>query len=67
LLTLQSSKTEWVWHRDQNNHSEATADGADYIVGFCNSVRHFKLGKLPQNAFEQQSAIKQPIAVSEKA
>ena len=42
-------------------------DIADYIVGFHNSVRlHSKLGNLPPNAFEQQSAIKQPIVVSEK-
>ena len=30
------------------------------------STLHSKLGNLPPNAFEQQSAIKQPIAVSEK-
>ena len=43
------------------------SDIADYIVAFYNSVRlHSKLGNLPPNAFEQQSAIKQPIAVSEK-
>ena len=42
-------------------------DIADYIVGFYNSVQlHSKLGNLPPNAFEQQSASKQPIAVSEK-
>lgn len=42
-------------------------DIADYIVGFYNSVRlHSKLGNLPPNASEQQSAIKQPIVVSEK-
>ncbi|WP_409516388.1 hypothetical protein [Comamonas sp.] len=40
---------------------------ADYIVGFYKSVRlHSKLGNLPPNAFEQKSAIKLPIAVSEK-
>lgn len=33
-------------------------DIADYIVGFYNSVRlHSKLGNLPPNAFELQSAI----------
>ena len=42
-------------------------DIADYIVGFYNSVRlHSKRGNLPPNAFEQKSAIKQPIVVSEK-
>jgi transposase InsO family protein len=62
-----SLKTERVWQRDYANHAEAMADIADYIVGFYNSVRlHSKLGNLPPNAFEQQSAIKQPIAVSEK-
>ena len=36
-------------------------DIAHYIVGFYNSVRlHSKLGNLSPNAFEQQSAIKQP-------
>jgi transposase InsO family protein len=62
-----SLKTERVWQRDYANHAEAMADIADYIVGFYNSVRlHSKLGNLPPNAFEQQSAIKQPITVSEK-
>ena len=41
-------------------------DIADYIVNFYNSVRlHSTLGNLPPNAFEQQSAIKQPIGVCE--
>ena len=62
-----SLKTERVWQRDYANHAEAMTDIADYIVGFYNSVRlHSKLGNLPPNAFEQQSAIKQPIFVSEK-
>lgn len=62
-----SLKTERVWQRDYANHAEAMADIADYIVAFYNSVRlHSKLGNLPPNAFEQQSAIKQPIVVSEK-
>ena len=62
-----SLKTERVWQRDYANHTEAMTDIADYIVGFYNSVRlHSKLGNLPPNAFEHQSAIKQPIAVSEK-
>ena len=39
---------------------------ADYIVNFHNSVRlHSKLGNLPPNAFEHQSAITQPIGVCE--
>lgn len=62
-----SLKTERVWQCDYANHAEAMTDIADYIVGFYNSVRlHSKLGNLSPNAFEQQSAIKQPIAVSEK-
>ena len=62
-----SLKTQRVWQRDYANHAEAMTDIADYIVGFYNSVRlHSKLGNLPPNAFEQQSAIKQPIVVSEK-
>ena len=63
-----SVKTERVWQRNYANHAEAMTDNADYIGGFCNSVRlHSKLGNLPPNAFEQQSAFKQPIAVSEEA
>ena len=62
-----SLKTQRVWQRDYANHAEAMTDIADYIVGFYNSVRlHSKLGNLPPTAFEQQSAIKEPIAVSEK-
>ena len=62
-----SLKTQRVWQRDYANHADAMTEIADYIVGFYNSVRlHSKLGNLPPNAFEQQSAIKQPIAVSEK-
>ncbi|WP_411910623.1 IS3 family transposase [Paucibacter sp. DJ1R-11] len=62
-----SLKTERVWQRDYANHAESLTDIADYIVGFYNSVRlHSKLGNLPPNAFGQQSAIKQLIAVSEK-
>ena len=62
-----SLKTERVWQRDYANHAEAMTDIADYIVSFYNNVRlHSKLGNLPPNAFEQRSAIKQPIAVSEK-
>lgn len=59
-------KMERVWQRDYANHAEATSDIADYIVSFYNSVRlHSKLGNLPPNAFEQQSAINQPIGVCE--
>lgn len=62
-----SLKTERVWQRDYANHAEAMTDIANYIVGFYNSVRlHSKLGNLPPNAFEQLSAINQPIAVSDK-
>ncbi len=60
-----SLKTERVWQRDYANHAEAMTDIADYIIGFYNSVRlHSTLGNLPPNAFEQLSAVKQPIAVS---
>ena len=59
-------KMERVWQRDYANHAEAMSDIADYIVGFYNSVRlHSTLGNLPPNAFEQKSAINQPIDVSE--
>ena len=62
-----SLKTERVWQRDYANHAEAMTAIAEYIVAFYNSVRlHSKLGNLPPNAFEQQSAIKQPITVSER-
>ena len=62
-----SLKTERVWQRDYANQAEAMTDIADYVVSFYNSVRlHSTLGNLPPNAFEQQSAIKQPIAVSGK-
>lgn len=62
-----SLKTGRVWQRDYANHAEAMTDIANYIVGFHNSVRlHSKLGNLPSNAFEHQSAITQPIVVSEK-
>jgi transposase InsO family protein len=59
-------KMERVWQRDYANHAEAMSDIADYIISFYNSVRlHSKPGNLPPNAFEHQSAIKQPIDVSE--
>ena len=58
-------KMERVWQRDYANHAEATVDVADYIVSFYNNVRlHSKLGNLPPNAFEQKTAIKQPMDVS---
>jgi transposase InsO family protein len=60
-------KMERVWQNDYANHAEATSDIADYIVSFYNSQRlHSKLGNLPPNAFEQKSAIKQPIGMCEK-
>ena len=52
-----SFKTERVWQRDYANHTEATSHFADYVVVFYNSVRlHSKLGNLPPNALERQSA-----------
>jgi putative transposase len=63
----ENAVRERFWQRDYANHTEAMSDSADYIFGFYNSVRlHSKLGNLPPNAFEQQSAIQQPIVVSEK-
>ena len=60
-------KMERVWQRGYANHGEAMNDIADYIVNFYNSVRlHSKLGNLPPNAFEQKSAINQPIGVCKK-
>jgi putative transposase len=59
-------KMERVWQRDYANHAEAIRDVVDYIVGFYNNVRlHSTLGYLPPNAYEFQSAAKQPIDVSE--
>ncbi|GAB3483643.1 transposase [Polaromonas eurypsychrophila] len=59
-------KMERVWQRDYANHAEATSDIANYIVSFYNSVRlHSKLGNLPPNTFEQQSAFKLPIGSCE--
>lgn len=59
-------KMERVWQKDYANHSEATNDVADYIVGFYNCERlHSKLGNLSPIAFEQKSATQQPIDVSE--
>ena len=59
-------KMEWIWQKDYTNHSKATNDVADYIVGFYNCERlHSKLGNLSPIAFEQKSATQQPIDVSE--
>ena len=59
-------KMERVWQKDYANHAEAMSDVADYIVGFYNCERlHSKLGNLSPNAFERESAIQQPIDVSE--
>ena len=59
-------KMERVWQKDYANHSEATNDVADYIVGFYNCERlHSKLGNLSPIAFEQKSATQQPTDVSE--
>lgn len=59
-------KMERVWHQDYANHAEATNDVADYIVGFYNAQRlHSKLGNLSPNAFERESTVKKPIALSE--
>jgi putative transposase len=59
-------KMERVWQRSYANHAEAERDITDYIVGFYNSTRlHSTLGYLPSNAYELQSATKQPIGVSE--
>ena len=59
-------KMERVWQRDYANHAEAIRDVTDYIVSFYNSVRlHSTLGYLPPNVFEQKTAAKPPIEVSE--
>jgi putative transposase len=60
-------KMERVWQRDYANYAEAMRDVADYIVGFYNPIRlHSTLDYLPPNAYEEISAVKQPIDVSEK-
>jgi len=64
--TAPCAVMECVWQRDHANHAEAMRDIADYIVNFYNSVRvHSTLGNLPPDAFEHQSAIKQPMGVCE--
>ena len=48
------------------NHTEATNDIADYLVGFYNAVRlHSKLGNMSPNAFERESTSKKSIELSE--
>ena len=60
-------KMERVWQNDYANHAKAMNDIADYIVSCYNSQRpHAKLGNLSPNAFEQKSAIEQPIGLCEK-
>jgi len=67
LTFFLNLKTERVWQKDYANHAEATQDVADYIVNFYNAQRlHSTLGNLSPIAFEHQSAIKNPIEVSEK-
>ena len=59
-------KMERVWQKDYANHAEATKDVTDYIVCFYNNVRlHSSLGYLPPTAYEQKTAPKTPIVVSE--
>lgn len=59
-------KMERVWQRDYANHTEATRDVTEYIVGFYNNVRlHSKLGYLSPTAYERDMAEKHPIGVSE--
>lgn len=59
-------KMERVWQKDYANHSEATKDITDYIVGFYNSIRlHSTLGYLPPSIYERKQADKQLIVVSE--
>lgn len=54
-------------HYNYANHSEATADIADYIIGFYNHSRlHSMPGYTSPNAFERQAA-KPPISVSKIA
>ena len=59
-------KMERVWQKEYANHSEATNDITDYIVGFYNSIRlHSELGNLSPNAFERESTAKKSIKLSE--
>ena len=59
-------KMERVWQKDYANHTEATNDIADYIVGFYNSVRlHSKLGNMSPNTFEREWTSKKSIELSE--
>ncbi len=57
-----SRKMSRVWQRGHAHHAEATSDIADDTDSFCAGVSlHAKLGHLPPDAFEQKSAITQPI------
>jgi len=59
-------KMERVWQKNYANHREAIDDIANYIVGFCNSIRlHLKLGNLSPNAFERESTLKKLNSLSE--
>lgn len=50
-------KMERVWQCDYANHAEASADIAEYIVGFYNPVRlHSTLGYQSPNSYELQQA-----------
>ena len=60
-----SLKMERVWRRDYANHTEATRDITEYIVGFYNNERlHSKLGYLPPTVYERTMASERPIEVS---
>lgn len=59
-------KMERVWQRNYANQMEATKDIIEYIVCFYNGLRlHSTLGNLPPLIYEQEMAVKKPIAVSE--
>jgi putative transposase len=58
-------KMQQVWRKDDANHSEATNDIANYVVGFYNSIRlHSKLGNMSPNAFELESMSEKSIETS---
>ena len=49
LLNLKMVR---IWQKDYANHTEATNDIANCIVGFYHAVRlHSKLGNMSPNAF----------------
>jgi putative transposase len=57
---------ERLWHKDDANHTKATNDIANCIVGFYNSIKqHSKLGNMSPNAFERESTSKKSIEMSE--